>query len=53
MVRPCAHGAGSGRGPALAVIGEKSQALDPTWVERHDLLLSWLPNAEPFLRHPL
>jgi pimeloyl-ACP methyl ester carboxylesterase len=35
--------------PALAVIGEKSQALDPIWVERHDLLLSWLSNVEPFV----
>jgi len=33
--------------PVLAVIGAKS--LDPIWGERQDLLLSWLPNSEPFV----
>ncbi len=31
--------------PVLAVVGEKSA---PTFPERRELLLSWLPNAEPF-----
>ena len=31
--------------PALAVLGERSE---PFYRERRDLLLSWLPNAEPF-----
>jgi pimeloyl-ACP methyl ester carboxylesterase len=31
--------------PVLAVVGEHSA---PTFPERHDLLLSWLPNVEPF-----
>jgi pimeloyl-ACP methyl ester carboxylesterase len=35
--------------PALAVIGAKSQELDPIWGERQELLLSWLPNVEPFV----
>ena len=35
--------------PVLAVIGAKSQALDPIWGERQALLLSWLPNVEPFV----
>jgi pimeloyl-ACP methyl ester carboxylesterase len=35
--------------PVLAVIGAKSQELDPIWGERQDRLLSWLPNAEPFV----
>jgi pimeloyl-ACP methyl ester carboxylesterase len=35
--------------PVLAVIGAKSQELDPIWGERQDLLLSWLPNVEPFV----
>jgi pimeloyl-ACP methyl ester carboxylesterase len=35
--------------PALAVIGAKSQELDPIWSERQELLLTWLPNAEPFV----
>jgi 3-oxoadipate enol-lactonase len=32
--------------PALAVLGEKS---DRRFYERHQLLLAWLPHAEPFL----
>jgi pimeloyl-ACP methyl ester carboxylesterase len=35
--------------PVLAVIGAKSQDLDPIWGERHALLLSWFPNVEPFV----
>jgi pimeloyl-ACP methyl ester carboxylesterase len=35
--------------PVLAVIGAKSQELDPIWEERQELLLSWLPNVEPFV----
>jgi pimeloyl-ACP methyl ester carboxylesterase len=35
--------------PVLAVIGAKSQERDRIWVERHELLLSWLPNVEPFV----
>ena len=31
--------------PALAVLGERSI---PVFRERRDLLLGWLPNAEPF-----
>jgi pimeloyl-ACP methyl ester carboxylesterase len=34
--------------PVLAVLGSKSEEYDPIWRERQDLLLSWLPNAEPF-----
>jgi pimeloyl-ACP methyl ester carboxylesterase len=35
--------------PVLAVIGAKSQELDRIWVERQELLLSWLPNVTPFV----
>jgi pimeloyl-ACP methyl ester carboxylesterase len=35
--------------PVLAVIGEKSRGVSPIWDERHELLLTWLPNAEPFV----
>ena len=35
--------------PVLAVIGAKSQERDRIWVERQELLLSWLPNVEPFV----
>ncbi len=35
--------------PVLAVVGAKSKELDPIWGERHELLLSWLPNVEPFV----
>jgi pimeloyl-ACP methyl ester carboxylesterase len=37
------------RQPVLAVIGARSQELDPIWGERQALLLSWLPNVEPFV----
>jgi 3-oxoadipate enol-lactonase len=35
--------------PVLAVIGAKSLEQDPIWGERQLLLLSWLPNVEPFV----
>lgn len=35
--------------PVLAVMGAKSKDLDPIWEERQQLLLSWLPSAEPFI----
>jgi 3-oxoadipate enol-lactonase len=35
--------------PVLAVIGEKSPQVSQIWVERQQLLLSWLPKAEPFV----
>jgi pimeloyl-ACP methyl ester carboxylesterase len=35
--------------PVLAVIGARSPELDPIWMERQELLLSWLPNVEPFV----
>ena len=35
--------------PVLAVIGEKSSAVSPTWPQRQQRLLTWLPHAEPFV----
>lgn len=35
--------------PVLAVVGARSLEFDPIWSERHQLLLEWLPNAEPFV----
>jgi pimeloyl-ACP methyl ester carboxylesterase len=35
--------------PVLAVIGEKNKELSPVWNERQEMLLTWLPNAEPFV----
>jgi pimeloyl-ACP methyl ester carboxylesterase len=35
--------------PALAVLGAKSEEVGSIWGERHDLLLAWLPNVEPFI----
>lgn len=35
--------------PVLAVVGAKSLELAPFWGERQELLLSWLPNVEPFV----
>jgi pimeloyl-ACP methyl ester carboxylesterase len=35
--------------PALAVVSTGSLELDPIWGERQQLLLDWLPNAEPFV----
>jgi 3-oxoadipate enol-lactonase len=31
------------------VIGAKSKELSPVWNERQELLLAWLPKAEPFV----
>jgi hypothetical protein len=33
----------------LAVIGAKSPEVSPVWQERQDILLAWLPKAEPFV----
>lgn len=35
--------------PPLAVIGEQSEQVSPIWRERQELLLSWLPDVEPFV----
>lgn len=35
--------------PTLAVMGAKSAEMDRIWRERQELLLSWLPNVEPFV----
>jgi pimeloyl-ACP methyl ester carboxylesterase len=35
--------------PVLAVIGERSMNQSPIWNERQELLLGWLPDAEPFV----
>src|SRR5207249_1307225 len=35
--------------PALVVLGEKSPGRWPGWREGHELLLEWLPRAEPFV----
>jgi len=35
--------------PALVVLGARSHEVAPAFGQRHDLLLSWLPNAEPFV----
>ena len=35
--------------PVLAVIGEKSREQSPIWNARHEMLLTWLPNAEAFV----
>jgi pimeloyl-ACP methyl ester carboxylesterase len=35
--------------PVLAVVGARSLEQDPIWGERHQLLLDWLPNVEPFV----
>jgi pimeloyl-ACP methyl ester carboxylesterase len=35
--------------PVLAVVGAKSRDLSPIWRERQELLLAWLPKAEPFV----
>jgi pimeloyl-ACP methyl ester carboxylesterase len=37
------------RQPVLAAVGAISQTLSPVWMERQALLLSWLPNVEPFV----
>lgn len=35
--------------PALAVLGERSREVTPVFDRRHELLLAWLPNVEPFV----
>jgi pimeloyl-ACP methyl ester carboxylesterase len=35
--------------PVLAVIGAKSRDVSPIWEERQQMLLTWLPRAEPFV----
>jgi pimeloyl-ACP methyl ester carboxylesterase len=35
--------------PALVVLGERSHLLGPAFQSRYELLLAWLPNAEPFV----
>ena len=35
--------------PVLAVIGEKNKESSPIWNERQEILLTWLPKAEPFV----
>ena len=35
--------------PALAVVGARSLELDPIWGERHQVVVGWLPNVEPFV----
>jgi pimeloyl-ACP methyl ester carboxylesterase len=35
--------------PVLAVIGEKNRESSPVWNERQEILLTWLPKAEPFV----
>ncbi len=35
--------------PVLAVIGAKSEEVNPVFGERLELLLAWLPNVEPFV----
>jgi 3-oxoadipate enol-lactonase len=35
--------------PVLAVLGAKSKEMGQIWRERHELLLSWLPDVEAFI----
>jgi 3-oxoadipate enol-lactonase len=35
--------------PALVVLGEDSAQVSPVFAARHELLMAWLPNAEPFV----
>ena len=35
--------------PTLAVIGERSKDVSPIWIERQNMLVTWLPKAEPFV----
>lgn len=32
--------------PVLSMVGAKSKELAPIWIERHELILAWLPKAE-------
>jgi pimeloyl-ACP methyl ester carboxylesterase len=43
------EGAGRISQPALAVMGERSPSVSPIWPRRHEILLTWLPNVEPFV----
>jgi pimeloyl-ACP methyl ester carboxylesterase len=36
--------------PVLVVVGEKSRTQSPIWDARQKMLLTWLPNAEGFVR---
>jgi pimeloyl-ACP methyl ester carboxylesterase len=35
--------------PALAVLGARTREVTPVFDQRHELLLAWLPNVEPFV----
>jgi 3-oxoadipate enol-lactonase len=35
--------------PALVVLGADSAEVSPVFAARHELLMAWLPNAEPFV----
>jgi pimeloyl-ACP methyl ester carboxylesterase len=35
--------------PALLVLGARSREVTPVFDQRHELLLAWLPDAEPFV----
>jgi pimeloyl-ACP methyl ester carboxylesterase len=35
--------------PALSVLGERSREVTPVFDQRHELLLAWLPDVEPFV----
>jgi pimeloyl-ACP methyl ester carboxylesterase len=35
--------------PVLSVLGAKSKDVSPIWTERHQMILSWMPNAEGFV----
>jgi pimeloyl-ACP methyl ester carboxylesterase len=35
--------------PALAVLGARSREVTPVFDQRHELLLAWLPDVEPFV----
>jgi hypothetical protein len=35
--------------PTLVVLGARSGGVSPAFEQRHQLLLAWLPDAEPFV----
>jgi 3-oxoadipate enol-lactonase len=35
--------------PALVVLGDRSDEVSPAFRQRHELLLAWLPDAEPYV----
>ena len=35
--------------PALVVLGARSNEVNTTFAQRNELLLAWLPDAEPFV----